>query len=560
MSQNVRRNRPLLFPHYETCRMTQKLKPIGDYRAPVLFSKAVESYERIEATTKRLEMTDLLVQLFKETSKKEIDRLVYLTLGKVHPDYTGIVLGLAEKPATKVLPQATGLPDAKVRSLWKTKGDLGLVAEGAIEARRQRPLDTEPLTLSKVYENLDEIARAGGTGSQERKINLLADLLNSASSKEAKYIVRTVVGKMRLGVADMTIVDALAATFATKEDRDAVERAYNVSSDLGEVARVLASEGLAGLGKVRLQLFRPIRSMLCERLETLDEILQRLGTCALEYKYDGLRVQAHIGRSETRLFSRHLENITVQFPDLVTGLKDAYRGTEGIVEGEAVPVDPNTGEFLPFQEVSRRRGRKYDVDVMMKEYPVTLFLFDRLFEDGEDITGRPYRERRERLHKRIRPNERVQLATFIETDDPKEAEAFFDTALQVGGEGLVAKALDSVYEAGARGYQWIKFKREYAAAMSDTVDLVIVGAFAGRGKRAGTYGALLMAAYDKDADVFRTVCKLGTGFDDATLAALPKRLAPNRATHRPVRVDSKLEADEWFDPAVVLEVRERKSL
>ena len=395
----------------------------------MLFSKAVESYERIEATTKRLEMTDLLVQLFKETSKKEIDRLVYLTLGKVHPDYTGIVLGLAEKLAIKVLAQATGLPDAKVTSLWKTKGDLGLVAEGAIEARRQRPLDTEPLTLSKVYENLDEIARAGGTGSQERKINLLADLLNSASSKEAKYIVRTVVGKMRLGVADMTIVDALAATFATKEDRDAVERAYNVSSDLGEVARVLASEGLAGLGKVRLQLFRPIRSMLCERLETLEEILQRLGTCALEYKYDGLRVQAHIGRSETRLFSRHLENITVQFPDLVTGLKDAYRGTEGIVEGEAVPVDANTGEFLPFQEVSRRRGRKYDVDVMMKEYPVTLFLFDCLLDGGEDTTGRPYTERRRLLHDRVRANEHVQLATFIETGDLKEAEAFFDTAL-----------------------------------------------------------------------------------------------------------------------------------
>jgi len=520
----------------------------------VLFSKAVESYERIEATTKRLEMTDLLVQLFKETSKKEIDRLVYLTLGKVHPDYTGIVLGLAEKLAIKVLAQATGLPDAKVTSLWKTKGDLGLVAEEAIEARRQRPLDTEPLTLSKVYENLDEIARAGGTGSQERKINLLADLLNSASSKEAKYIVRTVVGKMRLGVADMTIVDALAATFATKEDRDAVERAYNVSSDLGEVARVLASEGLAGLGKVRLQLFRPIRSMLCERLETLEEILQRLGTCALEYKYDGLRVQAHIGRSETRLFSRHLENITVQFPDLVTGLKDAYRGTEGIVEGEAVPVDANTGEFLPFQEVSRRRGRKYDVDVMMKEYPVTLFLFDCLLDGGEDTTGRPYTERRRLLHDRVRANEHVQLATFIETGDLKEAEAFFDTALQIGGEGLVAKALGSTYDAGARGYQWIKFKREYAAAMSDTVDLVVVGAFAGRGKRAGTYGALLMAAYDKGADVFRTVCKLGSGFDDATLSTLPEKLAPRQTPHQPARVDSKLEPDAWFEPAVVLEV------
>src|SRR3989475_237439 len=500
-------------------------------------------------------MTDLLVQLFKETSKKEIDRLVYLTLGKVHPDYTGIVLGLAEKLAIKVLAQATGLPDAKVTSLWKTKGDLGLVAEEAIEARRQRPLDTEPLTLSKVYENLDEIARAGGTGSQERKINLLADFQNSASSKEAKYIVRTVVGKMRLGVADMTIVDALAITFATKADRDAVERAYNVSSDLGEVARVLAAEGLPGLTKVRLQLFRPIRSMLCERLETLEEILQRLGKCALEYKYDGLRVQAHITPKRIELFSRHLENITGQFPEIVEGLRSAVKDRNAIIEGEAVPVEPNTGEFLPFQEVSRRRGRKTDVERMAKEFPVSLFAFDCLLERDEDLTPRPYRERRKSLESFLRPTDGIRLATVRITASAKEAEGFFDEALQAGCEGLMAKSLESTYDAGARGFQWIKFKREYSAEMSDTIDLVVVGAFAGRGKRAGGYGALLMAAYDEKADVFRTTCKLGTGFDDETLRKLPEKLKALKRERRPARVDSKLEADVWFDPEEVLEVR-----
>ena len=520
----------------------------------MLYSKVVEAYEKIEATTKRLEMTDLLLQLFQQTPKDEIDRLVYLTQGKVHPDYLGIELGLAEKLVTRVLAQATGLSEDEITALWKKKGDLGLVAQEAIAARRQRPLESKPLTLAKVYENLDEIARAGGAGSQDRKIKLLADLLASASPVEAKYIVRTVVGKMRLGIADMTIVDALAATFATKADRDGVERAYNVSSDLGEVASLLASDGLGGLKEVRLKLYRPIRAMLCERLETLEEILKRLGKCALEYKYDGLRVQAHIGPRGIRLFSRHLEDITDQFPDLVAGLKGAFRRDAGIVEGEAVPVDSNTGEFLPFQTVSRRRGRKYDVEVMMKEYPVSLFLFDCLLEEDEDITGHPYVERRTRLHKAVKETDRVQFATYRDTDDVKEAEAFFDTALQVGGEGLVAKALTSTYEAGARGYQWIKFKRDYAAAMSDTVDLVVVGAFAGRGKRAGTYGALLMAAYDKDDDVFRTVCKLGSGFDDATLAALPKRLAPHRADRKPAQVDSKLEPDVWFEPAVVLEV------
>jgi len=520
----------------------------------MLFATVVDAYEKIEATTKRLEMTDHLVSLFRETPKDEIDKLVYLTQGKVHPDYMGIELGLAEKLVIRVLAIATGIEENRVTAMWKEKGDLGIVAEEAIASRRQRVLSTEPLTVQRVYENLDEIARAGGEGSQERKIRLLADLLQSATPREAKFIVRTVVGKMRLGVADMTIVDALAATYATKQDRDRVERAYNVSSDLGEVARVLSEKGLRGLESIKLQLFRPIRSMLCERLETLEEIFKRLGKCALEYKYDGLRVQAHIGEGNVVLFSRQLENITEQFPDLVDGLTDAYQGTKGIVEGEAVPVEPNTGEFLPFQEVSRRRGRKYDVEVMMKEYPVVLYLFDSLFDGGKDLTGRPYRERREILHNVIVPNEKVQLAERVDTDDIAEAERFFDSALQVGGEGLVAKALDSTYEAGARGYQWVKFKREYAAAMSDTVDLVIVGAFAGRGKRAGTYGALLMAAYDKDADVFRTVCKLGSGFDDATLQALPGRLSPQRISQRHARVDSKLEADVWFAPALVLEV------
>lgn len=518
------------------------------------FARVVEVYDRIEATTKRLEMTSLLVDLLRSTPREDLDKVVYLTQGRIHPDYLGIELGLAEKMVIRVLAHATGLDEDRVEKLWKQKGDLGLVAEEAIGARRQKPLESKPLTVAKVHANLDAIARESGEGSQDRKIRLLSDLLSNASPREAKYIVRMVVGKMRLGVADMTIVDAMAATFATKADRDRVERAYNVSSDLGEVARVLASKGIDGLDSIRLKLFRPIRAMLAERLETLEEILRRLGKCALEYKYDGLRVQAHISPKRIELFSRHLENITVQFPEVVEGLRSAIKGREAIVEGEAVPVDPNTGEFLPFQEVSRRRGRKTDLERMAKEFPVTLFTFDCLLRGDEDLTAHPYRERRKALESILQPNDVIRWATVRITDSAKEAESFFDEALQAGCEGLMAKALESTYDAGARGYQWIKFKKEYSAALNDTIDLVVVGAFAGRGKRAGTYGALLMAAYDKTADVFRTVCKLGTGFDDATLRSLPDRLAPHRVTRRPARVESKLEPDVWFEPGVVLEV------
>jgi DNA ligase-1 len=519
------------------------------------FATVVDVYEKIEATTKRLEMTDLLVGLFRATLKEVLDKVVYLTQGRIHPDYEGIELGLAEKMVTRVLVHATGLPGERIEWMWKEKGDLGLVAEEAIAARRQKPLESTPLTVAKVYANLDAIAREFGEGSQERKIRLLSDLLSNASPREAKYIVRMVVGKMRLGVADMTIIDALATTFATKADRGRVERAYNVSSDLGVVARVIATKGLEGLDGIHLRLFRPIRAMLAERLETLEEIFKRMGKAALEYKYDGLRVQAHVAPTKIQLFSRHLENITGQFPEIVDGLRNAIRDRDVIIEGEAVPVDPNTGEFLPFQEVSRRRGRKTDVERMAKEFPVTLFSFDCLLRNGEDLTPRSYSERRQALESVLKAAEEVRLSTVRITDDVKQAEAFFDEALQAGCEGLMAKAPDSRYEAGARGFQWIKFKKEYSAAMSDTIDLVVVGAFAGRGKRAGTYGALLMAAYDESADMFRTTCKLGTGFDDETLRTLPEKLKAARRERRPARVDSKLIPDVWFNPEVVLEVR-----
>src|SRR5438105_3322488 len=242
------------------------------------FARAVEVYEQIEGTTKRLEMTGLLVSLLRDTPPDDLDKVVYLTRGRIHPDYVGVELGLAEKMVIRVLVHATGLDEGRVEKLWKEKGDLGLVAEQVIASRRLKPLESTPLTVAKVYANLDSIAQEGGEGSQERKIRLLSDLLSNATPREAKYIVRMVVGKMRLGVADMTIVDALAATFATKTDRDRVERAYNVSSDLGEVARVLASKGVKGRETVHLKLLPPIRAIVAERLEPPERLRAPRGT------------------------------------------------------------------------------------------------------------------------------------------------------------------------------------------------------------------------------------------------------------------------------------------
>ena len=268
--------------------------------------------------------------------------------------------------------------------------------------------------------------------------------------------------------------------------------------------------------------------------------------------------------------ARHRLDEGIGFPrdlrdDCVDGRRVCRRveHAEEPVDLEAVEKFPHSlrigledaGEFLPFQEVSRRRGRKLEVERMAKEFPVTLFAFDCLLLGDEDLTSRPYTERRKALQAVLKSNESIRLATMRVTDDVKQADAFFDEALQAGCEGLMAKALDSTYDAGARGYQWIKFKKEYSAALSDTIDLVIVGAFAGRGKRAGTYGALLMAAYDDEGDVFRTTCKLGTGFADEILFALPDKLKRAKRDRKPARVDSKLEPDAWFEPETVLEVR-----
>jgi len=518
------------------------------------FSDVAATYERLEIATKRLEMTAILAELLRATTADVIDVVVYLTQGRIAPDFQGIELGLAEKLAIKALAQTAGTPAEEVDAVWKAKGDLGAVAEEIIAHRHQGALFGEPLTVAGVHAALLEIARAAGEGSQETKRRRLQELLADATPSEAKYIVRTVVGKMRLGVADMTVVDALAQAFATKEQRDAIERAYNVSSDMGLVARTIAADGMAGVQRIHLRVGVPLRAMLCERLPSIPEILEKLGQCAIEYKYDGLRVQAHVGPDAIQLFSRHLEDITEQFPEIIRGLQDARVPAGTVLEGEAVPVDANTGTFLPFQQVSRRRGRKHGLAQAAEEFPVTLFAFDCLAARGEDLTERTWRERRAMLEMVVQESDTVRLGTYVVTDRPEEAEAFFERALEGGCEGLIAKALDSPYDAGARGFQWIKFKRDYKSEMTDTVDLVIVGAFAGRGKRAGTYGALLCAVYDKASDTFQTTSKLGTGFDDETLFALPGKMAAHVAVKKPARVDSALEADVWFEPAVVLEV------
>ncbi|HYA70021.1 MAG TPA: ATP-dependent DNA ligase [Thermoplasmata archaeon] len=524
------------------------------------FDELAGAYERLEATPKRLEMRTILAELIRPLKPPELPRVLYLSQGLLRPEYEGVELGVADSLARRAVAAATGVEEETVRRRAKESGDLGLTTFELLTAQRRLTTE-ESLTVARVYADLERIAKASGPGSQEQKVQLLTNLLGIASPLEGKYLVRFVLGTLRVGVREMTILDALAEAFAegSKEARAQIEAAFNLSSDLGLVASALEEGGVAALGRISLEVGRPVRPMLAEREPTLKDVLERLeGRAALEYKYDGLRVQAHIPRSGVpRLFSRRLEEIGAQFPELIAELPKAIRRTPAIVEGECVPIDLETDEIQPFQEVSRRRGRKHDLERVQAEVPVALFLFDVLLADGEPSYGEDFPARRKLLESILKPTDRVRLATQEVVSSVEEATRFLDRAVAGGAEGVMAKSLSpgSVYRAGARGYWWIKYKRDYTAGLTDSIDGVVVGGFLGRGRRAGRFGAFLLAVYDPKKDRFESFTKVGTGFDDAALAEMPKRLAHFETEEQPKEVDTGVPPDRWFRPGLVLEVR-----
>ena len=523
----------------------------------MLFSQLVEYYEKIEATTSRIEMTNLLVELLKKSPQEVIDKIVYLTVGEIYPPFIGIELGVADKLALRAVKLVSGQSEKLVKEEYGKLGDIGLVGEKLLQRRSQITLHMKELTVQEVYQSLEKIAKTTGEGAMDTKVQILVGLLSSATPKEAKYILRIVTGKLRLGIADMTILDALAILYGGgKEARELFERAYNITSDIGYVAKIAVSEGLEGIKNVKITIGRPIRPMLAERLSSAEEILSKMGgVCIAEYKYDGERMQIHKKGNEVIIFSRRQENITSQYPDVVKIVKEGITADTAILECEAVAIDRETGDVLPFQELMHRK-RKHEIDKAVEEYPVSLYFFDVLYVDGKDLTLQPLEERRRILEQIVKISDRVNLSKAIITDNSLELERFFHEAVELGCEGLVVKSLgrEAIYRAGARGWLWIKYKRDYKSEMIDTVDLVVVGAFHGRGRRSGKYGALLMAAYDPERDVFPSVCKVGSGFTDEDLEKLPMILDQYKIAHRHARVETGMEAEIWFEPKLVLEI------
>ena len=527
------------------------------------FKDLSQCYFELENTRKKLEMVDILADTIKNADSKEIGKIALLTLGKLYPDFIGIELMLAERMAIKSLAIATGKSDKSVQTLLDEIGDLGKTANLLLEKKPQSTLleftkqeEQKELSVLDIWNIFDSIAKMSGEGSSDRKIRTLSGLISKVSPLEARYIIRMVCGQLRLGVATQLLLEALSlAKTGTRENKDILERAYNRTSDIEFVARTLFAEGVESLRKIEVKVFNPIRVMLAQRVSSSEELLERFGgAVSLEYKYDGLRVQIHKKGSSIKLFSRKPEDITNQFPDVIKFINDAAKEDEFIIEGEIVAYDLKKDKILPFQQVSQRK-RKHDIDQKITEIPVRVYLFDALYAFGKSEIESDYLYRRELLEKVVKNTESIKFSHQKIAKNADEIENFFQQAIEDSCEGVMGKDISkgSSYQAGARGWNWVKYKADYVDKLSDSFDLVILGADFGKGKRAGVYGTFLMGSFNHEDAVYRTFTKVATGFSDTDLKLFFEQLK-KLEIDKPKEVSSNITCQIWFRPQIVIEV------
>jgi DNA ligase 1 len=525
----------------------------------MLFDEVAQHYGRLEDISSRLEMIDVLTDLFKKAKPGEMRNLIYMSVGVMAPPFAGVETGIAEKLAEESIALATGTDKQKVADSFRKTGDLGLTAEQFVSNTKLRRMGHDKFEINEVFEMLKKIATTSGVGSKDSKIKGLANLLAASTPLEARYIIRFALGQLRLGAGDATIMEALSkAKTGDREFKGKIEEAYNICSDLGLVGETLMKEGPKGVEDFKVTLFNPIRPALAERLPTAEEILERMGgKCAVESKYDGLRTQIHIDRKKKRveIFSRRLERLTAMFPDIVKAVLSEVHADEAILEGEAIAYDPATNQFHAFQETIQRK-RKHGIEEMSLELPLHLFSFDLLYLNGESYLRKNYDERRKTLEKIVKGNGLIRLSDMILATEPKQIEKYFEEAIADGLEGVVAKDLNAPYIAGARKFSWIKMKRSYKGELDDTVDLVIVGYYAGKGIRTEFgFGGLLAAVYNEKDDVFETITRIGTGFSEENMKMFKKLLDKIKVAKKPARVSSLVSPDYWVEPEYVVTVR-----
>ncbi|MBD3361467.1 ATP-dependent DNA ligase [Candidatus Woesearchaeota archaeon] len=517
------------------------------------FKKIVDVLEELEKTGSNNKMRDILADFFQDCPDSDLKQATYLLAGRISSEYRGVVTGMSDKLVLQSVAKASGRDLKKVKKIFRKKGDIGETAEELIGRRKEK------LSVKNVFEELNEIAEASGEGSQDKKIISLAELFKKVSSKEAKYIARLVVGTMRTGSGDKTILDALAVAFTGSADaRKELDKAYHVHPDLGYLAEKIAKRKLKGIKSVGISFKRPVKAMLAQRVKSFDEIFRKIrGKMAVEEKYDGERMQVHVKGDRVKLYSRRLEDISSQYPDVIKAVKKQIKCDSCILDGECCAVD-DKGRLLHFQVLMQRR-RKYNVEKYVEKIPVCLFLFDLLYLDGKSYLQKSYPERYKALKSVVKKqNNKLKLANRIVTRDKEKIKKFFNRMIKKGAEGVLIKSMadDSVYKAGTRGWLWIKWKKEYAEGMMDTFDLVVVGGFKGKGRRSYSYGSLLCAVYDTKSKKFDTFTKVGSGFTDKQLKELPKKMKKFKVKEKPKSVNARkdMKPDVWFKPSVVIEV------
>jgi len=536
------------------------------------FSELSKYFERIEKNSSRLEITRILAELFKSLNAQEIAKVVYLLQGKVGPAYEGIDFGMAERTIIKSAMSALNIDRSYFEKEFKKSGDLGQTVESF--KKLYASFEEKDMNVLDVFDFFYRLATASGNGSQDVKISLLSQLIRQLDPLSGRYLVRLPTGIIRLGFSDMTILDAYSWMLkGDKSLRPAIETAYHVRPDLGFIGKTLKEKGLDGLKAIEPKVFTPIIMMKAERMSSAKEIIEQIGKCLVEPKFDGFRLQVHykkikdqkskIKNIETvKLFSRSLEDVTFMYPDIVTGVKREVKADELIIEGEAIGYDPKTGEFLPFQETVQRK-RKYDITEKAIEVPLKLFAFELLFLNGKNFIKLPFVERRRALERVTIKNKDISKQIIIvdhqeEVDKEVRLEEIFDKAIAKKLEGVIAKKIDGIYQPGARGWNWIKYKRSYSSKINDTIDCLVMGYDFGKGKRTGFgMGAFLVGVFDNKNDKFVTVAKIGTGLTDEEWRELKIKSQMLKVKEKPVNyfVDKMMICDVWVTPKIVVEIK-----
>lgn len=519
------------------------------------FDTLAQALSAIGKESSRNKMTELLADLLSKATPQEAQIISYLALGTLRAPYQGNQFNFAEKSMTKVLAALTHSSPSDFTALTKKYGDISQTIQHITW-----PFSDRTMSLTEVYSALENLQAISGTGSQEEKASALADLLKNMDAISAACIIRIVLGTMRLGFSDMTLIDALSwMVTGDKSLKAPLENGYNISADIGMIAYLLKSKGIEAVKHLTPTLGIPIRPAAAERAASPAEIIERLGPCVAQPKLDGFRLQIHVDKTTSNpkiwFYSRNLQDMSAMFPDLVAAL--AYLKIETVIfEGEAIAYDETTHNFMPFQETVKRK-RKHGIEEVAESLPLRLFLFDILYLNGQSVLSKTHEERRALLEKLFKnyPTDTIQVIEERYCANVQELTDYFNEQITHGLEGLVVKRPDAPYQPGKRNFNWIKLKRHEEGHLNDTIDAVILGYYAGRGKRASFgIGAFLVGVYNDKKDRFESVAKIGTGLSDAEWIEL-KKLCDKQAMHEQphnVVCAPELKPDVWVNPSIVV--------